>query len=54
MYTIRCPNCAWTSELALDAIAQAVAEADRLQATHHVEHCPRCQWVIRIDRKSVV
>jgi hypothetical protein len=31
-----------------DQITTALAEADRLQAAYHVEHCPRCQWVIRL------
>jgi hypothetical protein len=31
-----------------DQITAALAEADRLQAAYHVEHCPRCQWVIRV------
>jgi hypothetical protein len=31
-----------------EAQAAAVAAADQLGATHHVEHCPRCQWVIRV------
>jgi len=48
MYELRCPNCGWTSQMAPEAMAQAIAEADRIKATHHVEHCPRCQWVIRV------
>ena len=48
MFEIRCPNCGWTSTMGAESQAAAVAEADRNQATHHIEHCPRCQWVIRI------
>jgi hypothetical protein len=32
-----------------EQIGAALAEADRIQASHHVEHCPRCQWVIRVS-----
>jgi hypothetical protein len=46
MYELRCPNCGWTSTLTVEA--EAVAEAAKLNATHHVEQCPRCQWVMRV------
>jgi hypothetical protein len=36
-----------------EQIGAALAEADRLQASHHVEHCPRCQWVIRVPVDSL-
>ena len=48
MFEIRCPNCGWTSTMSAESQAAAVAEADKNQATHHIEHCPRCQWVIRL------
>src|SRR5512139_1703004 len=48
MYELHCPNCGWSAMLGDDQITSALAEADRLQATYHVEHCPRCQWVIRV------
>ncbi len=48
MYELHCPNCGWSTVLGDDQIATALAEADRLQAAYHVEHCPRCQWVIRV------
>jgi hypothetical protein len=48
MYELRCPNCSWTSTLTVEAEAAAVAEAAKLNATHHVEQCPRCQWVMRV------
>jgi hypothetical protein len=48
MFEIHCPNCGWTSTMGAESQTAAVAEADRNQATHHIEHCPRCQWVIRI------
>ncbi len=53
MFELRCPNCGWTSQMTPEAQAAAVAEADRLGATHHVEHCPRCQWVIRVPVASL-
>ncbi len=48
MYNWQCPNCGWSGEVTAEAQAAAVAEADKVQATHHIEHCPRCQWVVRI------
>lgn len=48
MYEIRCPNCGWSAALTEEQIGAALAEADRTQATHHIETCPRCQWVMRV------
>jgi hypothetical protein len=48
MYDWQCPNCGWAGQLTDEAQAAAVTEADKVQATHHIEHCPRCQWVVRI------
>jgi len=48
MYELRCPNCGWTSILTVEAEVAAVAEAAKLNAPHHVEQCPRCQWVMRV------
>jgi hypothetical protein len=48
MYEMHCPNCGWTSTLTIEAEAAAVAEAAKLNATHHVTQCPRCQWVMRM------
>ena len=48
MFELHCPNCGWTATMTPEAQAAAVAEADKLQATHHIEHCPRCQWVMRV------
>lgn len=48
MYELRCPNCGWSAMLGDGQITAALAEAGRLQAAYHVEHCPRCQWVIRV------
>ena len=48
MYELHCPNCGWSAMLGDGQITSALAEADRLQAAYHVEHCPRCQWVIRV------
>jgi hypothetical protein len=45
---VRCPNCGWTSELTPEAISAAIAAAEQKQADYHIEHCPRCQWVIRV------
>ena len=53
MYELRCPNCGWTKEMTAEEQAAAVAEAEQLQATHHIEHCPRCQWVIRVAVDSL-
>ncbi len=47
MYELHCPNCGWSTVLSEEQIRAAVAEAERLQATHYVEQCQRCQWVIR-------
>ncbi len=47
MYELHCPNCGWSTVLTEEQIRAAVAEAERLQATHYVEQCQRCQWVIR-------
>ncbi len=43
MYELHCPNCGWSTVLTEEQIRTAVAEADRLQATHYVEQCQRCQ-----------
>ena len=48
MYNWQCPNCGWAGQLTDEAQAAAVVEADKIQATHHIEHCPRCQWVVRL------
>ncbi len=48
MYTWQCPNCGWDGQITDEVQAVAVTEADKIQATHHIEHCPRCQWVVRI------
>ena len=48
MYSWQCPNCGWAGQLTDEAQAAAVVEADKIQATHHIEHCPRCQWVVRL------
>jgi hypothetical protein len=48
MYKWQCPNCGWDGQMTDEAQAMAVAEADNIQATHHIEHCPRCQWVVRL------
>ena len=48
MYELHCPNCGWTSQMTDEAQAAAVAEADQLGATYHIEACPRCQWVMRV------
>jgi hypothetical protein len=48
MYNWQCPNCGWAGQLTDEAQAAAVTEADKVQATHHIEHCPRCQWVVRM------
>jgi hypothetical protein len=48
MYTWQCPNCGWDGQIMDEVQAAAVTEADKIQATHHIEHCPRCQWVVRI------
>ena len=48
MYELHCPNCGWTSTMTPEAEAAAVAEAAKLNATQHVEQCPRCQWVMRV------
>jgi len=53
MFEIHCPNCGWTSTMGAESQTAAVGEADRNQATHHIEHCPRCQWVIRIPVESL-
>ena len=53
MYELRCPNCGWTSTLTVEAEAAAVAEAAKLNATHHVEQCPRCQWVMRVPIEAL-
>ena len=53
MYELRCPNCGWSAIMSDEQVAAAVAEADRLKATHHIEHCPRCQWVIRMPVSSL-
>ena len=50
---IRCPNCGWTSEPAQETIAAAIAAAEQRQADHHIEHCPRCQWVIRVPLEEL-
>lgn len=48
MFSWQCPNCGWAGQLTDEAQAAAVIEADKIQATHHIEHCPRCQWVVRL------
>ena len=48
MVNWQCPNCGWAGQITDEAQAAAVLEADKVQATHHIEHCPRCQWVVRI------
>ena len=53
MYELHCPNCGWSAMLSDEQIGAALAEADRLQASHHVEHCPRCQWVMRVPVDSL-
>ena len=50
---IRCPNCGWTSEMSTEAVSAAVAAAEQKQANHHIEHCPRCQWVIRVPLEEL-
>ena len=50
---IRCPNCGWTSEMAAEAVSAAIAAAEQRQANHHIEHCPRCQWVIRVPLEEL-
>jgi hypothetical protein len=50
---IRCPNCGWTSEMSAEAISAAIAAAEQKQANHHIEHCPRCQWVIRVPLEEL-
>ena len=53
MYELHCPNCGWTSTLTAEAEAAVVAEAAKLDATHHVEQCPRCQWVMRVPIEAL-
>ena len=48
MYELHCPNCGWSAPMTAEAEAAAVTEAARANATHHVESCPRCQWVMRV------
>ncbi|HZY44729.1 MAG TPA: hypothetical protein VFF70_08270 [Anaerolineae bacterium] len=48
MYKWQCPNCGWAGQITDELQAAAVREADKIKATHHIEHCPRCQWVVRI------
>ena len=50
---IRCPNCGWTSEMAVEAVSAAIAAAEQKQANHHIEQCPRCQWVIRVPLEEL-
>lgn len=48
MFELRCPNCGYVVQLSDDAQAEAVTAAAKLGASHHVEACPRCQWVMRV------
>jgi len=50
---IRCPNCGWTSEMAAEAVSAAIVAAEQKQANHHIEHCPQCQWVIRVPLEEL-
>ncbi len=50
---VRCPNCGWTSEMTPEAISTAIATAEQQGADHHIEHCPRCQWVIRVPLEEL-
>jgi len=39
--------------LAAEAVGAAIAAAEQTQADHHVEHCPQCQWVIRVPLEEL-
>ena len=39
--------------MAAEAVSAAIAAAEQRQANHHIEHCPRCQWVIRVPLEEL-
>ncbi len=45
---IKCPNCGWKSSLTPEQLTAAMGAAAQKQAEYHLEHCPQCQWVIRV------
>ena len=39
--------------MATEAVNAAIAAAEQKQANHHIEQCPRCQWVIRVPLEEL-
>ncbi len=49
MMLIRCPWCGWSFTLGREALTTAVAVALAANDLHHIENCPRCRKVIKIQ-----
>jgi hypothetical protein len=45
---LHCPNCGTDFELTAETVGAAIAAAEQHQGDHHIEHCPQCQWDVRV------
>lgn len=53
MMLIRCPWCGWSFTLGREALTNAVAVALAANDLHHIENCPRCRKVIKIQTSEM-
>ncbi|HLF03410.1 MAG TPA: hypothetical protein VI547_15610 [Anaerolineales bacterium] len=49
MMQVTCQWCGHRYTMKPDVVAAAVAQAEAEKAKHHVEHCPKCRKVLKIQ-----
>jgi hypothetical protein len=49
MMQVTCQWCGHRYTMKREAVAEAVARAEAEHASHHVEHCPKCRKVLKLQ-----
>ena len=49
MMQIACQWCGHRYTMKREAVAEAVAKAETEKASHHIENCPKCRKVLKIQ-----
>jgi len=49
MMQIVCQWCGHRYTMKREAVSEAVAQAEAEKAKHHIEHCPKCRKVLKIQ-----
>lgn len=49
MMQVTCQWCGHRYTMKREDVAEAVAKAEAEKASHHVEHCPKCRKVLKLQ-----